>query len=72
MAAMRTKAPAIGSSQWIQDERDQAENFIAQEVDEFSFSARNEMEWLNEHMADIFSTSQVYVRAMLLQHQHTN
>ncbi|SMR50984.1 unnamed protein product [Zymoseptoria tritici ST99CH_1E4] len=59
MAAMRQKAPAIGSSQWIQDERDQAENFIAQEADEFSFSARNELEWLNEHMADIFSTSQV-------------
>lgn len=49
----------VGSSQWIQNERDHADDMIAQEVEEFGFSARNEMDWLNEHMADIFSKSQV-------------
>jgi hypothetical protein len=35
---------------------------IAQsEIDEFSFSARNEMDWLNEHMAEIFSENQMCV-----------
>ncbi|KAL2352738.1 hypothetical protein BJ546DRAFT_179374 [Cryomyces antarcticus] len=51
----------IGSAQWVQNERDQANQFIGEEVEEFSFSARNEMEWLNEHMAEIFSRSQLNV-----------
>lgn len=47
-------------AQWIQDENRQMSQFAAQEVEDFMFSARNEVEWLNEHMADIFSNSQVY------------
>jgi hypothetical protein len=31
----------------------------AAEAEEFTFSARNEIEWLNEHMAEIFSKNQV-------------
>jgi hypothetical protein len=61
MAAPRSKAQPIGSSQWIQNERQQASDFIAQEVEEFGFSARNELEWLNEHMADVFSTTTMSV-----------
>lgn len=49
----------IGSAQWIQDENEQIEVFRKQEVEDFAFSARNEIEWLNEHMADIFSKNQV-------------
>ena len=56
MAATRTtKASAIGSAQWILEERHQSNDSVAQEVEDFSFSVRNEMEWLNEHMADIFA-----------------
>ncbi len=34
---------------------------IAQsEIEEFSYSARNEMDWLNEHMAEIFSENQMF------------
>ncbi|KAF2739686.1 hypothetical protein EJ04DRAFT_483836 [Polyplosphaeria fusca] len=55
MAASRTKAPAIGSAQWILDERHQSNDLVAQEMEDFSFSVRNELEWLNEHMADIFA-----------------
>lgn len=29
------------------------------EAEEYMFSARNEVEWLNEHMAEIFSENQV-------------
>lgn len=51
----------VGSSQWVQNERDQATEFVHQDVEEFSYSVRNELDWLNEHMADIFSQTQVYV-----------
>lgn len=50
-----TRLPA----QWIRDENRQISQFVAQEAEDFMFSARNEVEWLNEHMADIFSKSQV-------------
>lgn len=59
MAASRTKNPAIGSTQWVQNERQQAEQFVEQEVEEFSYSVRNEMEFLNVYMEQIFSDSQM-------------
>lgn len=56
----RTKAQIpVGCAQWIQDENEQIELFRKQEVEDFGFSARNEIEWLNEHMADIFNKNQV-------------
>lgn len=60
MAATKAKMPAVGSAQWVQNERDHGSQLVDQEVEEFSFSVRNEFEWLNEHMADIFSTKQMY------------
>lgn len=59
MAATRSKAQPVGSSEWIKEEHTQAAEFIEQEVEEFSFSVRNELEWLNEHMNEIFSKKQV-------------
>ena len=56
MATARSKTQTpIGSSQWIQQERDQTAQFLDQEIEEFTYSARNELDWLNEHMAEIFS-----------------
>ncbi|KAK8159798.1 hypothetical protein IWX90DRAFT_516281 [Phyllosticta citrichinensis] len=52
---------AVGSAPWILDERQQVDQFVEQEAEEFSYSVRNELEWLNEHMADIFSQNQVDV-----------
>ena len=49
----------VGSSPWINDERHHINQFIEQEVEEFAFAARNEVEWLNEHMAEIFSRNQL-------------
>ncbi|KAF2465524.1 uncharacterized protein BDR25DRAFT_295086 [Lindgomyces ingoldianus] len=55
MAAARSKVPPIGSAQWVLDERHQSNDLVAQELEDFGFSVRNELEWLNEHMADIFA-----------------
>lgn len=49
----------IGSSLWISDERSISYQMVESEAEEFTFSARNEMEWLNEHMAEIFNENQV-------------
>ncbi|KAF3037777.1 hypothetical protein E8E12_003037 [Didymella heteroderae] len=55
MTASRSKVPAIGSAQWILEERHQSNDLVTQELEDFGFSVRNELEWLNEHMADIFA-----------------
>jgi hypothetical protein len=51
----------VGSTTWIAEERESALSIVHSEIDEFSFSARNEIDWLNEHMAEIFSENQTYV-----------
>lgn len=62
MAAVRSRVQLpVGSAQWINDENNQVAQFCAQETEDFVFSARNEVEWLNEHMAEIFSKNQVNV-----------
>lgn len=68
MAAARKTLMPVGSAQWIQSEREQASQFVDQEVEEFGFSARNEMEWLNEHMAEIFSANPMCVWESALYH----
>ena len=52
---------SVGSAQWINDENAQVSLFCGQEAEDFTFSARNEVEWLNEHMAEIFSQNHVNV-----------
>ncbi|MCJ1473663.1 hypothetical protein MMC13_002314 [Lambiella insularis] len=62
MAAVQSKGQVlVGSTQWIEDERKQVAVFRDQEDEDFAFSARNEVEWLNEHMAEIFSSDQLDV-----------
>jgi len=53
-ATTRSRAP-VGSAQWILSERKQAESFVEDEVEEFGYSVRNEIDWLNEHMHDVFA-----------------
>lgn len=56
MASIRSRGTtAIGSGPWISNERDQFNHITDQEIEEFAFSTQNEMQWLNEHMTDIFS-----------------
>ena len=60
MAALRSRAQApVGSTQWIFDERAQIDQFQEQEMEDFGFAVRNEVDWLNDHMAGIFENSQV-------------
>ena len=49
----------VGSASWIAEERTTALQLVNAEAEEFSFSARNDVDWLNEHMAEIFSKNQV-------------
>ncbi|KUJ16750.1 uncharacterized protein LY89DRAFT_645645 [Mollisia scopiformis] len=51
----------VGSASWIAEERATALQFAGEETEEFTFSARNDLDWLNEHMAEIFSKNQVNV-----------
>lgn len=50
-----------GSAEWVGDERISTLDFVKQETEEFAFSVRNEMDWLNEHMAEVFNRSQLSV-----------
>lgn len=60
MATMRANPRLqVGSASWISEERTSALQIAEAEAEEFTFSARNEVEWLNEHMAEIFSKNQV-------------
>ncbi|KAI9811060.1 MAG: hypothetical protein M1827_005642 [Pycnora praestabilis] len=62
MAAIRSKVqPPVGSLEWISQEQHQTRQFIDQENEDFAFSARNEVDWLNEHMAEIFTKNQFNV-----------
>ena len=60
MATFKSKPAQIGTARWVLNEREQAQTFIEQETEEFSFAAKNDMEWLNEHMAEIFNRNQLY------------
>ncbi|ERT01593.1 hypothetical protein HMPREF1624_02844 [Sporothrix schenckii ATCC 58251] len=59
--AMRGPRHPIGAAPWIAEERTTALHIAQSEVDEFMFSAKNELDWLNEHMAEIFSENQINV-----------
>ncbi|KAG8628889.1 hypothetical protein KVT40_002754 [Elsinoe batatas] len=60
MAATKAHSQiAIGSSQWIEEQRSQVQQLVDTDIEEFGYSARNELEWLNEHMAEIFSKQQM-------------
>jgi hypothetical protein len=60
MAAMRGKAP-VGSAQWLLSERKQVNDLVDQDVEDIGYSVQTELEWLNEHMADIFTRKDLYV-----------
>lgn len=62
MASTRHVAGSVpvGSLAWVANERATIEQLEAQELEEFAFAARNDLEWLNEHMADIFERNTLY------------
>jgi hypothetical protein len=54
-------ARAVGSAAWIAAEKENVKDLVDQEMEEVEFPVRHEMEWLNEHMGEIFSQNQLYV-----------
>lgn len=60
MASMRGPRLQVGTAAWVSEERASATQIVASEAEEFSYSARNEMDWLNEHMAGIFDENETY------------
>ena len=60
MATMRGPRVQVGSGAWVADERSCALGIAQSEVEEFSFAARNELDWLNEHMCGIFDENETY------------
>ncbi|KAL7922372.1 hypothetical protein ACQKWADRAFT_293277 [Trichoderma austrokoningii] len=61
MTAMRGPRLQVGSATWIGEERASALEIVQAEVEEFSYSAHNEIEWLNEHMAAILNENEVNI-----------
>lgn len=60
MAAMRGPRLQVGSAAWVIEERASALKITDSEVEEFTYSAQNEFDWLNEHMAGIFNENETY------------
>lgn len=54
--AARTQVP-VGSVPWINAEKENVMRLLEQEEEELLYPAQHEMEWLNEHMAEIFCQS---------------
>ena len=44
----------VGTPAWVANERTQVRQLLDQDVEDFAYFARNEFEWLNEHMLEIF------------------
>jgi hypothetical protein len=47
----------VGSAPWVKAEKENVRQLLEQEKEELIYPAQHEMEWLNEHMAEIFSKS---------------
>lgn len=59
MAATGARAQKpVGSAAWIATEKENMAELLEQEMEEVEYPVRHEMDWLNEHMAEIFSKGQ--------------
>ncbi|KAJ5379738.1 uncharacterized protein N7496_002166 [Penicillium cataractarum] len=56
-AGARAQKP-VGSAAWIAAEKENMADLVEQELEEVEYPVRHEMDWLNEHMAEIFSKGQ--------------
>ncbi|KAJ9494392.1 hypothetical protein H2202_010175 [Exophiala xenobiotica] len=58
---MASKVTAVGSAAWISAEKENALQLLQTEKEEVTYPAQHQLEWLNEHMCEIFSGSQLDV-----------
>ncbi|RMD44369.1 hypothetical protein DV735_g703, partial [Chaetothyriales sp. CBS 134920] len=56
---MAAKKSQIGSAAWISAEKENVRQLLQGEKEELVFPAQHEIEWLNEHMEEIFSKRHV-------------
>ncbi|GKZ19723.1 hypothetical protein AbraIFM66951_009792 [Aspergillus brasiliensis] len=56
-AGARAQKP-VGSAAWISTEKENFMQLVDQEMEEIEYPVRHEMDWLNEHMAEVFSDNQ--------------
>lgn len=59
-AGARAQKP-VGSAAWIATEKENFMQLVDQEMEEIEYPVRHEMDWLNEHMAEVFSNNQSWV-----------
>ncbi|KAJ5483039.1 hypothetical protein N7539_006485 [Penicillium diatomitis] len=56
-ATARARKP-VGSAPWVAAEKENITDLVRQELEEVEYPVRHELDWLNEHMAEIFSKGQ--------------
>ncbi|EPS33129.1 hypothetical protein PDE_08091 [Penicillium oxalicum 114-2] len=56
-AAARARKP-VGSAAWVAAEKENIADLVEQEMEDVEYPVRHELDWLNEHMAEIFSKGQ--------------
>ncbi|GFF44046.1 hypothetical protein IFM58399_07154 [Aspergillus lentulus] len=56
-AGPRVQKP-VGSAAWISTEKENFAQLVDQEMEEIEYPVRHEMDWLNEHMAEVFASNQ--------------
>lgn len=49
----------VGSQEWIAKEQVLAAELVSNELEDFAYSARRELEWLNEHMTELMDGKKV-------------
>ncbi|KIX99609.1 uncharacterized protein Z520_04242 [Fonsecaea multimorphosa CBS 102226] len=58
---MTTKGTTVGSVSWIAAEKENALSLLQNEKEEVIYPAQHQLEWLNEHMSEIFNKSHLDV-----------
>lgn len=56
----RTQKP-VGSAAWVSTEKENVSQLVEQEMEEVEYPVAHEMDWLNEHMAEIFDNNNLCV-----------
>lgn len=56
----RTQRP-VGSAAWVSTEKENISQLVEQEMEEIEYPVAHEMDWLNEHMAEIFENNNLCV-----------
>lgn len=55
--AMRKLGPAVGSEEWMKNETKVMTDLVFADIEDFAYEARRELEWINEHMADVLGSN---------------